>query len=422
MQRLVLKLIFFCFLLICGSAHISVAGDYSYGGYIKSYLYLFHPPDVGDSSGAHISPSPEALWSNRFRLQASYSTGNRVRLDAAYDLAPRIQTEGMTRNPLLFGMIDPFSYRAVDLDPDLYPSDPGAVRHFALGQNLDRASVTLRFSSADFTVGRQAIAWGSARVINPTDVLAPFTFETLDTEDRIGVDAVRARIPLGTLSEIDAGYVFGKDLEFGNSAFFARTGLNAAKTDFSLLFMGFRRNLLLGFDMARPVGGAGFWLETAYVLADALSGENAGVHENYFRASTGVDYNLTGNTYGFIEYHFNGAGAALPHDYVKQYAELAYTEGSVYLMGRHYLIPGLVWQYTPLVSFTFQSLINVTDPSVFLAPQVEYNFASDMYLGAGAFVGVGRKPDIGNVLDPVVLRSEFGGYPNIYFASLRRYF
>jgi hypothetical protein len=422
MQRLVLKLIFCCLFLICGSTPISVAGDLSFGGYIKSYLYLFHPPDVGDSSGIHISPSPETLWSNRFRLQASYSARNWMRLDAAYDLAPRIQSEGMTRDPLSFGMIDPFSYRAVDLDPVLYPSEPGAVRHFALGQNLDRASVTLRFSSADITAGRQAIAWGSARVINPTDVLAPFTFETLDTEDRIGVDAVRARIPIGTLSEIDAGYVFGKDLEFGNSAFFARTGLNAARTDFSILFMGFRENLLLGFDLARPVGGAGFWLETAYVFADTLGGETAEVHENYFRASSGVDYNLTGNTYGFIEYHFNGAGAALPRDYVKRYAELAYTEGSVYLMGRHYLIPGLVWQYNPLVSVTFQSLINMTDPSVFLAPQVEYNIAPDIYLGAGAFVGVGRKPDTGNILEPVVLRSEFGGYPNIYFASLRRYF
>jgi hypothetical protein len=422
MQRFVLKLIFYCLFLICGSTPISVAGDFSVGGYVKSYLFLFHPPTVGDSSGARISPSPEALWSNRFRLQASGSPRAWMRLDAAYDLAPRIQSEGMTGNSLLFGMIDPFSYRAVDLDPDLYPSEPGAVRHFALGQNLDRASVTLRFSSADFTVGRQAIAWGSARVINPTDVLAPFTFETLDTEDRIGVDAVRARIPLGTLSEIDAGYVFGKDLEFGNSAFFARTGLNAARTDFSVLFMGFRENLLLGFDLARPVGRAGFWLETAYVFADALGGENAGVQENYFRASSGVDYNLTGNTYGFIEYHFNGAGAALPRDYVKQYAEVAYTEGSVYLMGRHYLIPGLAWQYNPLVSFTFQSLIHMTDPSVFLAPQVEYNIASDIYLDAGAFVGVGRKPDIGNILEPVVLRSEFGGYPNIYFASLRRYF
>jgi hypothetical protein len=345
-----------------------------------------------------------------------------MRLDAAYDLAPRIQSEGMARNPLLFGRIDPFSYRAVDLDPVLYPSEPGAVRHIALGQNLDRASATLRFSSADFTVGRQAIAWGSARVINPTDVLAPFTFETLDTEDRIGVDAVRARIPLGTLSEIDTGYVFGKDLEFDNSAFFARTGLHAVRTDFSALFMGFRGNLLLGFDLARPVGGAGFWLETAYVFADTLGGEDAEVQENYFRTSSGVDYNLTGNTYAFIEYHFNGAGAALPRDYVKQYAELAYMEGSVYLMGRHYLIPGLAWQYNPLMSFTFQSLMNMTDPSVFLAPQVEYNIAPDIYLGAGAFVGVGRKPDIGNILEPVILRSEFGGYPNIYFASLRRYF
>ncbi|MBN2321644.1 MAG: hypothetical protein JXR49_21375 [Acidobacteria bacterium] len=408
--------------LLWTATRFAVGGDFSLDGYIKSYLYVFQPAPVRDAAGNESGPSPEALMSNRLRLEASYRPSNRVRIDAAYDLAPRFQSEGMTGNSILFRPIDPFSYRVVDLETDLYPSDPGSIRHFTLGHNLDRAAVTVRSKTVDWTIGRQAIAWGSARVINPTDILAPFAFEALDTEDRIGIDAVRARVPLGTLSEIDAGYIFGRDMEFSKSAFYGRWAFNALQTDISFLFMGFRGNLLFGFDLARSIGGAGFWLETAYVEAGVFNEDAVGRERDYFGASTGLDYNLTGETYGFLEYHFNGAGASLAGEYMDRYMETAYTEGSVYLMGRHYLIPGIVHQYSPLVSITFQSLINVTDASVFWAPQAEYNIAQNVYLGAGAFVGTGKGPVLDESPTSAAYRSEFGGYPNIFFASLRRYF
>ena len=392
MKRFLLKTLI-CLLLspwlICRSV---IGGDFSFDGYIKSYLYVFQPAPVQDAEGNEIDSSPEALLSNRLRLEASYRPNNRVRIEAAYDLAPRFQSEGMTGNTFLSSPIDPFSYRVVDLETDLYPSDPDSIRHFALGHNLDRAAVTVRSKTIDWTIGRQAIAWGSARGINPTDILAPFTFDALDTEDRIGIDAVRARVPLGTLSEIDAGYIFGRDMEFSKSAFYGRSAFNILHTDISILFMGFRENLLFGFDVARAIGGAGFWLETAYVDAGVFNEDAVGRERYYFRASTGLDYNLTGETYGFLEYHFNGAGATRAGEYMDRYMETAYTEGSVYLLGRHYLIPGIVHQYSPLVSITFQSLINVADASAFLAPQAEYNIAQNVYLGAGAFVGIGKGP------------------------------
>ena len=104
------------------------------------------------------------------------------------------------------------------------------------------------------------------------------------------------------------------------------------------------------------------------------------------------------------------------------FSKPAYTEGSVYLMGRHYLIPGITYQLNPLITFTGQSLINLADRSIFAAPQAEYNIASDFYLGAGAFISLGRKPAANGEGTPGILRSEFGAYPNIYFASFRYYF
>lgn len=412
-----------CILLFLFGFHAgSVAGDFSLSGYYKNFLLVYQPAPTGNSGFDSSQQSTTVLSTNRLRLHLSYEPATWMEMDAAYDLVPSIRSKGFSENALLFGQIDPFSYRAADLNSRLYPSDQASIEHFALNQNLDRAMVTIHTNPADIIIGRQSIAWGSARGVNPTDVLAPFTFETLDTEDRIGIDAVRARIPLGTLSEIDAGYVFGKDFKLENSAFYGRAAFNVQGTDVSLLAMDFRENLLAGVDLAGAIGGAGFWIETAYVFVDAFGDRDNSRKGNYFRSSTGMDYSFGSKSYAFLEYHFNGAGAALPRDYLGNFVKPPYTEGAVYLMGRHYLIPGVVYQLSPLITVTGESLINVADPSFFLAPQAEYNIASNIYVSAGSFIGIGRRPAVVQAEKPPVLRSEFGGYPNIYFGSVRYYF
>ncbi len=345
-----------------------------------------------------------------------------MKLEASYDLAPRFQSSGLSAASLLLSPVEPFVYRFADLKPALYPPESSSTDLFILGQNLDRASLSLHTAPVDITVGRQAIAWGSARSVNPTDILAPFTFGTLDTEDRIGVDAVRARIPLGTLSEIDTGYVFGKDFLFQNSAAYGRIKAHACRTDMAFLLMGFRRNLMFGFDLARAIRGAGFWIESAYVLARATESNAADDRRAYLRVSSGADYSFTDKTYGFLEYHFNGAGKALPGEYPDALAEPAYLEGSVYLLGRHYLISGMHYRISGLLTVMAQSMMNLTDRSLLLAPQMEYNLVRNIYLGAGAFFGFGGNRERAESGGPVPLRTEFGGYPNICFGSIRYYF
>ena len=89
-------------------------------------------------------------------------------------------------------------------------------------------------------------------------------------------------------------------------------------------------------------------------------------------------------------------------------------------MGKHYLAPGLTVQVTPLISVGVQVLWNLTDPSVLVAPQLEYNIAEDIYVAAGGFLGLGKRPEASALAAP--LRSEFGGYPDVYFTSFRIYF
>ena len=356
---------------------------------------------------------------NRLRLNLAYIPIDTLSFDLSYDFAPRIQDLSLFSEPPIAAGADSLRYRVVDFDTTIYPDEDAPEGSFGLFHNLDRASIAYGADFGDITIGRQAIAWGSARVVNPTDVIAPYAYNQLDTEDRIGVDAIRVQIPIGVLGEFDTGYVFGENFAFGKSAFFLRSQLNAVETDFSISLLGFREHLMTGFDIARGIGGAGFWLEAAYVYAHSFDSENPNA-ENYLRASIGLDYSFGGVAYGFIEYHFSGAGAQEPEDYLANLDRPAYTDGAVYLMGRHYFVPGLTFQITPLISLSGVVLSNIADPSVFPSLQVEYNFAQDIYLSAGGFIGIGKRPETED--EETQFRSEFGGYPTLFFSSFRIYF
>ena len=380
------------------------------GGYYKNFFTAFN------------SPFPDApvtgVVVNRLRLNLSYAPADSLSFAFAYDFAPRVQDPLLfSQSPIAVGTTSS-RYRVADIDSPLYPRTDEPVGSVGIYHNLDRASVQFSTDFADFSIGRDAIAWGSARIINPTDIIAPYTYDQLDTEDRVGVDAIRVRIPIGVMGEVDTGYIFGNNFNFGKSAVFLRTQLNAVETDFSILLMEFQRDLLIGLDITRGIGGAGFWLETAYVFTTPFD-DLPDAADNYLRTSVGLDYSFGGETYTFIEYHFNGAGAKNPENFLTNLEQPAYTRGGVYLLGTHYLAPGITHQLTPLISFSGQMLFNLSDPSTWIAPQIAYNVAEDIHLSVGGFISVGKRPKNG---DSPQFQSEFGSYPNLLFSSFRVYF
>ena len=384
--------------------------EFQVGGYYKNFFTAFNSP-IPDTSMMGVVV-------NRLRLNLSYAPADSLSFAFAYDFTPRVQDPLLfSQSPIAIG-ITSSRYRAADFDASIYPGKSESVGSVGIYHNLDRASVQFSTDFADFSIGRDAIAWGSARIINPTDIIAPYTYDQLDTEDRVGVDALRVRIPVGVMGEIDTGYIFGNKFNFDKSAVFLRTQLNAVETDFSILLLEFQRDLLVGFDIARGIGGAGFWLETAYVFTTPFD-EGPNVSDNYLRTSVGLDYSFGGETYTFIEYHFNGAGTQEPDNFLTNLEQPAYTRGGVYLLGTHYLAPGFTRQLTPLISFSGQMLFNLSDPSTWIAPQIAYNVAEDIHLSVGGFVSIGKRPKNG---DSPQFQSEFGSYPNLFFSSFRVYF
>jgi hypothetical protein len=402
-------------------ATLAFEPEFSVSGYYKNFSVVYDPPVIENLHSTIYPENTMGAVSNRLRLNLRVVAG-RALFDFAYDLSPRIQDWKLYDVDLFVGGPDPKQYRFDDLKNPFYP-DERDIESFAIFQNLDRALMELRTGPADLILGRQPIAWGSSRAISPSDILAPFRYEELDTEDRTGVDAVRARIPIGFMGEADFGYVFGEDFEAENSAFFARGKYHVLKTDVSVIGLGFRENLMVGLDLARAIGGAGTWFEAAYIAEDVFGDRHGQDADDFFRDTAGFDYVFRDGTYIFAEYHYSGIGSDDPEDYLDNFMKPVVSESSVYLMGKHYLAPGITYSITPLITVTGQALVNLTDFSPLLAPQMEYNIAENIYVSGGAFVGTGNSPTLADEGPNIIeLESEFGGYPSIFFGAFRVYF
>jgi hypothetical protein len=392
------------------------ASRFTLSGYYKNFSVAMDPSSFGAPGG---SDAIQGLVTNRLRLEFDVSITSRLRFEAAYDFTPRVHERDFGR-AVYFPVIDQRYYRLDDLRRKLYPADADLPASFDIIQNLDRACLEIDAGPADIYVGRQAVSWGSARVINPTDVVAPFTFDELDVEDRVGVDGLRVRMPAGRMGEIDLGCLAGKHAEAARSVFFSRSRFYLGRADVSVIVMDFSENLLAGFDVARAIGGAGAWLEAAYVDVDAFRRRGETSARSYLRLSLGCEYNLRGDLYTALEYHYSEAGGKDPVSYLSLLGRPAFREGAVYLLGRHYLAPVVSWQATPLALAESRILWNMSDGSVLFAPRVEYSLTGDIYLEAGMFAGLGESDSpAGN---PFSFPSEFGSYPDVYYTSFRIYF
>ena len=111
-----------------------------------------------------------------FNLKTTYQSQNSIRLmwerfgdntvwQMHYELSPVFVSRKQPVESQTFNVVGE-SYRLTDLQSSL--SDEDSKNQ--LYQNLDRLNLQKQFDHGDLTIGRQAISFGSARFINPTDI------------------------------------------------------------------------------------------------------------------------------------------------------------------------------------------------------------------------------------------------------------
>ena len=213
------------------------------------------------------------------------------------------------------------------------------------------------------------------------------------------------------LGEIDIGIVLGDGADSETSAAFIQLRTNHNGKDFHFALIEFAEQTLTSFGLQSAIGDFGFWLETAYV-----NGE-----EDYVRFSTGMDYSFSLNTFGQIEYHYNGAGSDDPDDYLQKLNTIPYQRGGVFLLGEDYLIPSFTVVLSPLWSVAALAIYNLSDDSAFASISAEYNIADDFYMDFGYYHFTGDDLDVSPVGLPQ-FQSEYGPNPDTIYLSIRYYF
>ncbi len=301
-------------------------------------------------------------------------------------------------------------YRLADINISM-ESDNGER---VLLQNLDRFNLRFDLGKADITIGRQAISFGSARFVSPTDIFEPFMISTLDKEYRVGVDAVRYQASLGAFSEVDLGLVIGHEGRADASAIYGRYKTSISGNDLEGTVILRDQFTLVGGGIERAIFDFGFWSEVAFVTSKNES--------DYFRGSIGIDHSIGETGLFMIEYHHSTAGAKSPGEYLDLYQTEPLENGGVYLLGRNYIIPSVSLTATPLLGLSASVFINIDDESTFFRAGGEYNLSDNLYTDFGVFVGIGDNSRMVPALPPIDVGSEFGDFPFMAYASLRYYF
>ena len=367
-------------------------------GYLKSYA-------VAQNSISNKFFATNTIYQaqNSGRLMLETST-DKAAFELHYELSPLLVSGGDLQSFNIVGD----DYRLSDIETSLTNDVSSKTQ---LYQNLDRFNVQWQFDAGDLTIGRQAISFGGARFINPTDVFLPFDIRTFNTEYRTGVDAVRFQAPWGDLGEVDVGIVLGDDGKRDNSAAFVQVSRNFAGKDYNLAYVEYASQSLVSLSLQAEISAMGFWFEGAFVDGDV----------DHFRGSTGLDYAFSENTLGMIEYHYNGAGSGDPDRYLSLLDTLPYRRGGVFLLGENYLLPSFSFRATPLLSLAMQAIVNLDDASGYTSLSAEYNIAENFYIDFAAYFFVGDDLTTSPFQTPM-LGSEYGANPNMLYTSIRWYF
>lgn len=289
------------------------------------------------------------------------------------------------------------SYRVSDFN--IYLKNYKAQNNYKtlISQNLNRFNLNSSFEHFDISIGRMPIAFGSAKSINPTDVLSPFSIATIDKEEKTGLDAVVIKAPINNLSLIESGFIAGKDFDSKKNAYYIRPKINFMEFDTAFTLMHFKESTLIGFDLQHSIKDAGFWFESSYI------DQNLTNRKDFIRLTTGIDYKFQNTLYLAGEYHYNGAAlnnllVSNPYDYI-------------YLKQKHYFILSSNYEFTPLIVGNLQSYISLHDQSSLTALKIDYNIIENTYLSLGHYRSLGDD-----------YKTEFGRYGQVYYLACRYYY
>lgn len=300
--------------------------------------------------------------------------GSQIKTELRYGLSVQSVLDTQGAEPASVGA----DYRVDDLPSALEPE---------FSQSLDRFNINWYSPVGDFSLGRQPISFGQAKVFSPIDVIQPADIVAIDRSYRAGVDAIRGTWLLGAVSELDAGYVFGRD-----SVAFGRLKTFAFNADWEFIGLTINEELTIAsLGVNGGVGAVGLWQESAVFLT---------ADDSDFRVTVGVDTQFFDDFYVLTELHYNGLGRT--ENYAQNSIDPFYQLGAVTPNAQWYASAQASYPLNILMSLSVGATVNLNDGSGLVNGLISYNASDTLTVQIASVIPVKSETSFDE---------EFGLYP-----------
>ena len=242
--------------------------------------------------------------------------------------------------------------------------------------SIYRGYAAFRSRHSTLTIGRQRVAWGTARFWSPADIFNPLSPLQIEAEERQGVDA--AQLELSLPKDYTWTLVYVPQASFSRSTTATRLATTWHNYDVAGFVGRFARDWVAGGDFAGQWGGAGLRGEATYIWRADPAQRNA------LRLTFGSDYAFTPKFYLVGEYFYNqGQPSGFEPGQSFDPAALLRFSREVFTLNRHFLSVGSRYEVTPLLHLEAYTVVDVQGPSAFFMPIARYNLTANTELSAG---------------------------------------
>ncbi|MFC1532821.1 hypothetical protein ACFL7M_05605 [Thermodesulfobacteriota bacterium] len=285
---------------------------------------------------------------------------------------------------------------------------------------IDRLNARWSNDHLDLVVGRQPINLATTFFFTPNDFFAPFSAQVFYRVYKPGVDAVRADVRLGDLSQLSLMSVLGysrdpySDTGWSNSP---KGGRTSYVSRVSTVFHDFEWSLIGGVVRKADIIGGSLQGELFNWLGVRAEGHVANPddsqQEPYSEVSIGFEHRWESSLDVRLEQFYNGSSSGSISDYG---ALMTSAKGKSQYLGRNYTAVGMGYEFTPLLNAQILVITNLDDDSYLWKLNAIYSLSNESELALDFGVPLGKKPE------STAVKSEFGLYPYSINIEIRYFF
>jgi hypothetical protein len=332
---------------------IPISAQLDFSGYFENRLFV-----LGDSN---------TPW-KRFNEKFSLGDYNRLRL---------MMKNSPIADVTVHLAVDLFSFHGMIASP-LGDSSFSAQKN-KIEVLPDRLFGEIHFKGFDLTVGRQRIPLGVSYLWAPLDVFGRINvFEP--KEEKPGVNAVRAYVPLGSASSL-TGIISPDDhFETSSAAIRTQTRIGSVDAALTLIHQGSRELTTFGLDL-RGENQLGWWVEAAISRGSSFRAD---------KLVLGLDATLplgTRSLYWLSEFYYDSSGST----FFEGYDFPALARGERFTLARTYLLSVLRLDAGEFLGLSVSYIGNLCDGSFILTPGMAWELNQAVSFSGGLYLPFGTR-------------------------------